>query len=121
MNFFNDGNKYYNIKEYEKAIEFYKKAIDNNENTACSYYNSGVCYIKIKNFDKAIEMIKAALSIQQESKYYFNLAYCYAMKENVRKALIYFNISWSLDSTDSDCEKAINLLIAKNKKWDISN
>ena len=121
MNFFNDGNKYYNIKEYEKAIELYKKAIDNNENTACSYYNSGVCYIKTKDFDKAIEMIKSALSMQQESKYYFNLAYCYAMKEDVRKALIYFNIAWSLDSTDTDCEKAINLIMTKNKKWDISN
>ena len=37
MNFFNEGNKYYNLKEYEKAIEFYKTAIDNNENTIKAY------------------------------------------------------------------------------------
>ena len=116
MSFFNDGNKYYNLKDYEKAIDFYKMSIDSNENTACSYYNSGVCYIKLKNFDKAIEMIRRALSMQQESKYYFNLAYCYAMKEEVKKALIYFNMAWSLDSSDTDCEKAIKLILAKNKK-----
>ncbi|MBS5948734.1 MAG: tetratricopeptide repeat protein [Clostridium sp.] len=121
MNYFNEGNMYYNLKDYSKAIDYYKLSIENEDNVACSYYNSGVCYIKLKNFDKAIELIKKAILIQQESKYYFNLAYCYAMKENVKKALIYFNMAWSLDSTDIDCEKAINLIMAKNKKWDISN
>ena len=61
MNYFTEANKYYNEKNYTKAIELYESAIDNNENIACSYYNSGVCFIKLKNFDKAIEMIKTAL------------------------------------------------------------
>lgn len=116
MNYFTEANKYYNEKNYTKAIELYESAIDNNENIACSYYNSGVCFIKLKNFDKAIEMIKTALNMQKESKYYFNLAYCYAMKEEVKKALIYFNMAWSLDSSDIDCEKAIKLILSKNKK-----
>ena len=38
------------------------------------------------------------------------------MKEEIKKALIYFNIAWSLDSSDTDCEKAINLIMSKNKK-----
>ncbi|MGL5378979.1 tetratricopeptide repeat protein [Clostridium sp.] len=116
MNNFNEGNKLYNNKEYEKAISYYKEAIKNNENEACSYYNSGVCFIKLKDFDNAITMLKRAISIQKESKYFFNLAYCYAMKEEKSKALIYFNMAWSLDENDEDCEKAINLIISKNKK-----
>lgn len=116
MNYFNEGNKYYNLKDFKKAINFYNMSIENNENTTCSYYNAGVCYIKIKNFDSAIKMIKRALAMQQESKYFFNLAYCYAMKEEIKKALIYFNLAWSLDNSDDDCEKAINLIISKNKK-----
>ena len=36
--------------------------------------------------------------------------------ENINKALIYFNRAWALDASDKDCEKAINLLISKNKK-----
>lgn len=116
MQSFNEGNKYYNLNDYEKAIDLYKKSIENNENTACSYYNCGVCFIKLKEFNKAIEMIKKALSMQQESKYYFNLAYCYAMKEEIKKALIYFNMAWSLDSSDTDCEKAIKLILSKSKK-----
>ncbi|MBU3089735.1 tetratricopeptide repeat protein [Clostridium gasigenes] len=116
MSNFNEGNNFYNTKEYSKALTHYKKAIATGENEACSCYNSGVCFIKLKDFDNAIAMIKNALSIQKESKYFFNLAYCYAMKEDTNKALIYFNMAWSLDSKDIDCEKAINLIMSKNKK-----
>ena len=64
----------------------------------------------------AIKMIKKSLEFQKESKYYFNLAYCYAMKQESNKALIYFNLAWALDSSDLDCEKAIKLILSKNKK-----
>ena len=106
MDYFSEANKLYNLKEYNKAIDLYKKSIETKENTACAYYNAGVWFI---------DMIKNALSIQKESKYFFNLAYCYAMKEDTNKALIYFNRAWSLDSTDKDCEKAINLIMANKK------
>ena len=108
MSYFNDGNKYYNNKDYSKALENYIESIDIGENESC--------YIKLKDFNSAIDMLKKALYIQKESKYYFNLAYCYAMLENINKALIYFNRAWALDASDKDCEKAINLLISKNKK-----
>lgn len=116
MSNFNEGNTFYNMKDYSKALIYYKKAIAMGDNEACSYYNCGVCFIKLKDFDNAIIMIKNALSLQKESKYFFNLAYCYAMKEDTNKALIYFNMAWSLDSSDLDCEKAINLIMSKNKK-----
>ena len=37
MNYFNEGNKFYNNKNYEKAIDCYTKAIVQNINVACSY------------------------------------------------------------------------------------
>ena len=73
MSYFNEGNKYYNNKDYSKAIENYIESIEVGENESCAYYNAGVCYIKLKDFNSAIEMLKKALSIQKESKYYFNL------------------------------------------------
>lgn len=116
MNYFSEGNKFYNIKDYERAIACYKKSISQNANIACSYYNSGVCFIKLKNFDNAIIMLNKAISIKRESKYYFNLGYCYVMKECFNKALCLFNIAWSIDPDDTDCEKAISLLISKLDK-----
>ena len=116
MSYFNEGNKYHNNKDYSKAIANYIESIEAGENESCAYYNAGVCYIKLKDFNSAIDMLKKALCIQKESKYYFNLAYCYAMLENTNKALIYFNRAWALDASDKDCEKAINLIMSKNKK-----
>ena len=111
MNHFNEGNKLYTEKQFQKAIDSYKLSIASNSNVPCSYYNIGVCYIKLRDFDSAIKMIKKSLEFQKESKYYFNLAYCYAMKQESNKALIYFNLAWALDSSDLDCEKAIKLIL----------
>lgn len=115
MNYFNEGNKLYNIQNYNRAIDYYKKSAEKNQNKACSYYNAGVCFIKLKDFDNAIDMLKKAISIQNESKYFFNLGYCYAMKECSSKALRLFNLAWSLNHDDNDCEKAINLIISRIK------
>ena len=32
------------------------------------------------------------------------------MKENIKKAYIYFNLAWSLKHDDDDCEKALKML-----------
>lgn len=111
MDYFDEANHCYNVKEYEKALKFYKKAIENKTYEACSYYNSAVCCIKLKEYQSAIELLKSAISLKVDSKYFFNLAYCYAMIKNNKKALVYFNTAWSLDNNDNECEKAINLII----------
>ena len=116
MNFFNEGNKLYNDKDYQKAIDCYKKAVIQKENEACSYYNAGVCFIKLKDYSNAITMLNKAIFIQRESKYHFNLGYCYAMIDNKNKALINFNLAWALNNDDTDCEKAINLITVKMSK-----
>lgn len=116
MNYFNEGNKLYNIQDYERAIACYKKSASQKLNEACSYYNCGVCFIKLKNYNAAITMLNKAISIKRESKYYFNLGYCYVMKECLDSALRHFNLAWSMDPNDKDCEKAIDLIISKFHK-----
>lgn len=113
MSYFSEGNKSYNNKEYEKAIDCYKKSVSEKENEACSLYNLGVCFIKLKNYKSAIVMLQKAIELQKESKYYFNLAYCYAMLNVTDKALLNFNISWALNNDDFDCERAIYMLTRK--------
>jgi tetratricopeptide (TPR) repeat protein len=116
VNYFNKANELYNIRDYKSAIQLYQKAIQTKENEAASYYNAAVCFIKLKEYDEAIQLLKNAISIKLDSKYFFNLAYCHAMLKNNKKALIYFNTSWTLDNSDKDCEKAINLIINSYKK-----
>ena len=116
MNYFNEGNKFYNIQDYKRALDCYTKSASQNLNEACSYYNCGVCFIKLKNFDDAIIALNKAISLKRESKYFFNLGYCYVMKECFNTALRLFNLAWSIDPNDTDCEKAINLIISKLHK-----
>jgi len=116
MNYFEKANDLYNTKDYEKAISMYQKAIKTKDNEAASLYNTAVCFIKLKQYEKAIPLLKTAILKRRESKYFFNLGYCFAMLNNNNKALIYFNTAWSIDNEDSDCEKAINLIIKNHKK-----
>lgn len=116
MSYFQKANEHYNLQDYKKAISLYQKAIENKENEACSYYNSAVCCIKLKEFLKALDLLKSAILLKQDSKYFFNLAYCYSMLGDNKKALIYFNTAWALNHNDNDCEKAINLIIKNIKK-----
>lgn len=116
MSYFQKANELYNSHSYKQAINLYKKAIENKENEACAHYNSAVCLIKLKEYEKAILHLKSALVLKQDSKYYFNLAYCYSMIGNSSKSLLYFNTSWAMNHEDEDCNKAINLILKNNIK-----
>lgn len=111
MSYFDLANNLYNNEEYEKAINAYKKAIEFKENKPASLYNTAVCFIKLNNYEKAIPILKSAIKEKEDSRYFFNLGYCYAMLKDAKKALIYFNTAWALNNEDYDCEKAINLII----------
>ena len=113
MDYFSEANDLYKTKEYKRAIELYKKAVETKDNEAASLYNSAVCFIKLKEFNKAVPLLKNAIKENGNSKYYFNLAYCFAMLKNNRKALVNFNTAWALNNKDDDCSKAINIIISK--------
>lgn len=115
MNYFDEANTLYNKKQYKKAIDIYQKAIQIEENKIASLYNTAVCFIKLGNFKKAIPLLNSAIREKQDSRYFFNLGYCYAMLKDSKKALIYFNTAWALDHNDSDCERAIDLIIENYK------
>lgn len=116
MNYFNQANQLYNEKDYKNAIDMYKRSAELKEYEAPSLYNCGVCFIKLKDYTSAINLIYKAIELKKESKYYFNLGYCYAMLNDNKRALHYFNTAWALDNSDEECEKAINLILSKYKK-----
>lgn len=116
MDYFKKGNCYYSNKDYKNAILMYIKAVEEKNNEASSRYNAAVCFIKLKDYENAIVLLKSAIKINPQGKYYYNLGYCNLMLKNTKKALLYFNTAWSIDSNDSDCEKAINAILRKIKK-----
>lgn len=114
MYYFQEANELYQLEDYRNAITMYKKSMDkykNKKSIPVCLYNTAVCHIKLKEYETAIPFLESALKLKTQSIYFFNLGYCYAMVKDYKKALIYFNTAWSLDDTDKDCEKAINLIV----------
>lgn len=66
---------------------------------------------KEKKLDEAIIVLHEALKVSNNSKYFFNLAYCHFQLNDFKKALRYFNIAWALNDSDEDCKKAISLIM----------
>lgn len=115
---FEEANILCNNKEYTKAIDIYKKCIDNDEQTERAYYNLGTCYIKTKEYNKAVDAFRAVLKINDVyANAYYNLGCAYSRIDDYKKAYRCFNIAWSLNNEDKECEKAINLLESKLNIW----
>jgi len=89
----NIAGVYFLESNYQKAIEFLKKGINLNPNSARLYqlYNDlGILYEKIKNKEKALECWKKALELNPYAwKIYQNLAKVYIESNNLEKAKKY--------------------------------
>jgi len=61
--FLNVGLQYYNDKEYEKAIEEFRKAIEYGPGEALGYNNLGSCFNALQRWDEAIPLFEKALTL----------------------------------------------------------
>lgn len=116
MNYFSEANKLYVEKNYEKAIEIYRLCISKEENKATCLYNAAVCFIKLEKYHEAIAYIQKALLLKKESKYYFNLGYCYCLLKDNKKALLNFNRASAMNHEDKDCIKAIDFILKEKSR-----
>ncbi len=64
----NIGDCYFNLKDIDKAIEYYKKSIESDKNYITPYYNLGGCYYMKKDFFNAKKVWKAGLKIAPHNK-----------------------------------------------------
>lgn len=87
----NRGNAYDNLKEYDKAIEDYDKAIELDPKFAYTYNGRGITYYKKGNYDKAKKDFDYAIKLDPDFSYaYGSLAEMYSymdIKEEFYKYL----------------------------------
>jgi superkiller protein 3 len=77
-----DINKYPDIvKNLDKAIECYQKAVEIKKDYAKAYHNMGLAYKHKENYDKAIECYQKAVEIDQDfADAYYNMGLAYGKK-----------------------------------------
>lgn len=84
---FNKGNKAYNDKKYEEAIEDYSKAIEINENFTEAYFSKCAAYINLQKFYNAIEDYKKILELNPNyTDAYYSLIQAYIQVGELDKA-----------------------------------
>ena len=101
------SNCYFNMKEYEKSLEYNSKVTSliekrmgkKHPSISGNYLNISLCYSNLNMHEKAIEYAKKVLEINKlffgkeyNSVYaaYFNLAICYKRSEKYEKAIEYY-------------------------------
>jgi len=94
------GNVYYEIEEnYESAIEYFEKAIkEDEEDSKPIYYKLGWLYNDKAQYNDAIKILQKAIEYDSEdSGYREELGYAYYQKEEYEFALTQLNKALALD------------------------
>ncbi len=102
-------------KNYDEAIEYYKKAIVINSNYADAHANLGVTYIQKGKFDEAISNLKQAITIDQKNVgAHYNLGLVYDKKGKIDEAILEYEKT--IDINPSFAKAYQNLGIAYFEK-----
>lgn len=67
--FYNQGNDLYASKDYEKALEFYDKAVTIKPDYHQAWYNRGNALDELKRYQEAIESYDKAVAIKPDDAY----------------------------------------------------
>ncbi len=87
QSYFNIANEYFNLKDFDRAIYFYKQATKYNKDLDYGYYNLGCAYLNIDEYNNARKSFESAIKINpEEPDYYFNLGYTYKRLNHPKRA-----------------------------------
>ena len=100
------GIYYEKMKNNDKAIEFYKKAIELKPDFAAAYPSLGIIYREKQEYDKAIEYFEKALQLKPNSKTAYiafnGIGITYFYKQDYDKAIEYYEKAIKLKTGDND-------------------
>ena len=114
--YYNRGDAYSEIGEYEKAVADYNKAIQVDPNDADAYYNRGCTYGEMGEYDKAIADFNKAIELApNDADAYYNRGCAYSEKGEAPEAVNDLEKCIGL-STDAELTKAAQLELRKVKK-----
>jgi len=100
---FERGNKHYEIKNYNKAIEEYSEAIRLDPNNAKAYANRGFAYQMKSQYDKAFNDYSEAIRFDQNNAWvYTKRGMIYNYKQWYDKAINDFNEAIRLDPNSAE-------------------
>lgn len=117
---FNIAIAYYNLKKYDKALEYYKLVLEKDKNDGDIYNGIGNSYDELSQFDLAISNYKLAIKLNpKKSEYYYNIGNSYFDLKNFNEAIKYYLQAIAITPTYADAYSNLGNAynaIGKNKE-----
>ncbi len=112
LGYYNLGNMYFRLQQYDSSIAVLKKAIALQPNYANTYNDLGSAYFSKGNFDDAVISYKKALEIKPDhSDAWKNLGNCYGARKDYDNAIAAFQKASSFAPDDADIKRLLDLVI----------
>ncbi|MBN1364684.1 MAG: tetratricopeptide repeat protein [Syntrophaceae bacterium] len=97
--YYNRGNAYIKLNQYQRAIEDFNNVILLKPDCAAAYYNKGTAYYKINQYQRAIEDFNNVIILQPDYvEAYNNRGLAYGRLANFHRAIADFNKAIRLKS-----------------------
>lgn len=101
------ANNYYDLKDYEKALEYYTKRCETNESGGI-YDMMGLCLLYLDRYDEAIETFKKGIAIEPDLiRPYTNLGLTYEYKFDFESAIEYHKQASALNDSKEEKDRRI--------------
>ncbi|MBK7128188.1 MAG: tetratricopeptide repeat protein [Crocinitomicaceae bacterium] len=113
---FMKGLSCFNLKNENKAISYFDKAIEKGPVDADMYYYKGVCHLIREEYDEAIQALTHAVNIEAYDDMYFRMfGHAYYFQEKFDSALVWYEKSVEINKKEGivyyymgECHKGLD-------------
>ncbi len=112
------GTAYLKIKEFDKSIEPFMRALEKSPNNVGIYSSLGTAYMAVGNKDEAIKCYKKALELKPDDPMvYYNLGSAYQVQNLHREASEYLRKAVEMDDEDESFKVALAMSLVKSENF----
>jgi tetratricopeptide (TPR) repeat protein len=119
--YFEEGNKFYDEQNYEKALDCFQKAIELNPQYAEAYKRIGNIYFALQDYEKVIKYNKKAIKYKPDYiDAYFNAGLACHYKQDYNNVIKYFKKVIELDPNETEAYNYIGVAYIQKYEDDIA-
>ena len=101
--YFKQGEDYYSKRDFNQALDYYTKAVNENQKYSLAYRNRARAYLKLQKYEDALNDLNVALTLNTKDPIAYNgRGMIYMRFKRYDEAISDFKLANQLDSLYSD-------------------